>query len=1014
MAKIYNKKTGEVIDVQDTQLQSYGIPTSQPQNNTPSMDESTTMSSQPKSTITGHTLQEIQEYKRRAQMAGDTNAVKQFDIDYTREYQYQKDTGNIGKKEKDTQKMKDVKVFKNEVISLATQLQDIIANKNNYSPENYNSLIDSYTSALTTKQKEASNFGASLTANELAILAGQIPVRREIGQSVSSFFNQYINPWTQGQKPVQTGRVVDDDKTMARKMKILIPQLKGEKITPDVMQADKLKADGVEGFIGNVGKNAYDIGNSLLNMPAAALKALQEDPVNALSEISPTKLPLTLGKGLIDQANEALGRPLEGGDILSRIGQHAYEKPVDTALLVAPFLPKIKLPKIKPEGKVSSAQEAIKTETAGRLATQVAAPDLNSVIKSEKLMKDALQTTNSVTRRGMARQLEQNTAKIGKNIDKYAKNLDKSIGGQPVDDVLITVDQSLSTRSPVQGYPELYKTVRGMVEKDIKAGFLPDGQPAATMETLNNARINLNRSISSNWFKNGMPLSSHGDVLNAIKWDYSNQLKNLMGEADKTGYFKRAINLQHVSIQTAPVLAEKALASQGSFGLYGMAREAIDKIFTVPQVTSARRAQGTIDPLTKQIMSGELPVTAEGSATLLPEPPRIQNKAAFQAIQESINPKPINTQTIKNPTGKKLVDENVKKVETGIGSYSSLKNPQKLKEVVAATRKSKNGFDAIAYNTKDKTETIIGTYPNEKAAMQIAQKSVSEGSGKKISKKNNNFTSAKQAIDESINPKPAVGDGVGEMGYRSPHQILGDTKSVNNLTDLENIVKQHKVNNGYLTKYDLSDLRKLRELQGKPNAEVRIYRASPVNELNSGDWVTTSKTYANDIKKQNGGKVYEYTVKASDLKYPNDITELPSLARFSAFKYEPVKPPPPAVNAGVGELEHARGTKAASELGGLNVVGAKNLKAAEKTLQKAGEMPMEIKTTKTTKDFIKNYYETKKSPVIGDTFVNAKGERVEITKITDNGIEYFLKGQKKGIYGTVYLDKPPPPAVKPK
>ena len=175
-------------------------------------------------------------------MAGDTNAVKQFDIDYTREYQYQKDTGNIGKKEKDTQKMKDVKVFKNEVISLATQLQDIIANKNNYSPENYNSLIDSYTSALTTKQKEASNFGASLTANELAILAGQIPVRREIGQSVSSFFNQYINPWTQGQKPVQTGRVVDDDKTMARKMKILIPQLKGEKITPDVMQADKLKS----------------------------------------------------------------------------------------------------------------------------------------------------------------------------------------------------------------------------------------------------------------------------------------------------------------------------------------------------------------------------------------------------------------------------------------------------------------------------------------------------------------------------------------------------------------------------------------------------------------------------------------------------------------------------------------------------------------------------------------------------------------------------------------------------
>jgi len=124
--------------------------------------------------------------------------------------------------------------------------------------------------------------------------------------------------------------------------------------------------------------------------------------------------------------------------------------------------------------------------------------------------------------------------------------------------------------------------------------------------------------------------------------------------------------------------------------------------------------------------------------------------------------------------------------------------------------------------------------------------------------------------------------------YKSAHQISGDTKPASNLVNIDDIVQKHKVTNGYLTKYDQTDLSKLKKMQGNPEMEITIYRASPVKELNSGDWITTSKTYAQDIKRQNGGKVYEYTAKASELKYPNDITELPSLARFSAFKYEPI------------------------------------------------------------------------------------------------------------------------------
>jgi hypothetical protein len=56
--------------------------------------------------------------------------------------------------------------------------------------------------------------------------------------------------------------------------------------------------------------------------------------------------------------------------------------------------------------------------------------------------------------------------------------------------------------------------------------------------------------------------------------------------------------------------------------------------------------------------------------------------------------------------------------------------------------------------------------------------------------------------------------------------------------------------------------------------------------------VTIDKDYANDIKRQNGGKVYEYTVKSEDLFYPKTVEgfkELPSLNKWGAFQYQSSK-----------------------------------------------------------------------------------------------------------------------------
>lgn len=68
----------------------------------------------------------------------------------------------------------------------------------------------------------------------------------------------------------------------------------------------------------------------------------------------------------------------------------------------------------------------------------------------------------------------------------------------------------------------------------------------------------------------------------------------------------------------------------------------------------------------------------------------------------------------------------------------------------------------------------------------------------------------------------------------------------------------------------------LRSIQGRPNADVTVYRGAPVGELNQGDWVSLSKTYANEYAGDSAysdnpnSKVYSYKVKASELSFDGD------------------------------------------------------------------------------------------------------------------------------------------------
>ena len=65
----------------------------------------------------------------------------------------------------------------------------------------------------------------------------------------------------------------------------------------------------------------------------------------------------------------------------------------------------------------------------------------------------------------------------------------------------------------------------------------------------------------------------------------------------------------------------------------------------------------------------------------------------------------------------------------------------------------------------------------------------------------------------------------------------------------------------------------LRNVHGKPNAEITIYRATPGNRINPGDWITLSKRYAelhNQSQFNGKANILEMKVKAKDVQFAGD------------------------------------------------------------------------------------------------------------------------------------------------
>lgn len=209
-----------------------------------------------------------------------------------------------------------------------------------------------------------------------------------------------------------------------------------------------------------------------------------------------------------------------------------------------------------------------------------------------------------------------------------------------------------------------------------------------------------------------------------------------------------------------------------------------------------------------------------------------------------------------------------------------------VKEVADETRTSRNSKYSLEEPTNEQgksdfdTESVVNKETSATIS-RIPKEQQRRANNKSINKEV--IGNSEENIDIKNSRELDNSSFSNEKKYRGSHQIE-NAKSITelNINDIENRVKEI---DGYLTKQSESDLRKLKKILNNPNETVKIYRASPVNELNSGDWVTTDKSYAQNVANNNGGKVYTYEVDASQLYYPDDINNLPSLHRLSSFQY---------------------------------------------------------------------------------------------------------------------------------
>lgn len=531
---------------------------------------------------------------------------------------------------KESQKQKDSKVLKDNTLQAAQAMVAVLNNKDKYATSQEYDDAKRYAASRLSAATGFGEGGKVLSGAELGILSGSlINIKPQRKQNIIESIT--------GEVPSATGEIVDPEEVIRNKMNNAIGYLTTGKIPePTKSTASLPKVPGMNITRGENTRRGQEITSSIgpdierMGKGIAAIpdQIIQQAAAGKSAEQIRNDMVMGMAKGTVESYKNILSNP-----------EYARQHPVETALDLVPLLGFIgKFGKAGVMGKaaqeinaaenIGSAAKAggMAEDMAGRAATSLLkAPNIGSVIKSEKLLGEALQNTKSNTPRGMARELELSIPEEGKVIDNHIGAMDQVIGPQPLDETVAQIMTKVSDTVPGRANPEMLSSFEIQLKKLLAAeeleGGLSRGEAFSTnFSKMNDARKYLT-SKKDAWFKAGQPVGDKTNDLNAMDWEAANAIKDIISEADRRGVIADALRKQHVAFSTYPVISEQVLANpEFANTIVGNLRKGLATVTTMPRTAAARAAQGPSKGALPPIAPAKAPAApvSQSSASPLP------------------------------------------------------------------------------------------------------------------------------------------------------------------------------------------------------------------------------------------------------------------------------------------------------------------------------------------------------------------------------------------------------------
>lgn len=217
--------------------------------------------------------------------------------------------------------------------------------------------------------------------------------------------------------------------------------------------------------------------------------------------------------------------------------------------------------------------------------------------------------------------------------------------------------------------------------------------------------------------------------------------------------------------------------------------------------------------------------------------------------------------------------QNEKNVNKELDNNSSFSFDEKAKRYDDLLKSNK-----VEYSKKDNGDVVVSLLDldnnlvNEISlfSKNFATKQLGDDLGTKI------FENAEKNT-KSINFNSTNNDNSNKNDYFMEHRPTETGAFASDITDNGNLIPsdvyEHPEYYFTMDEAHKESMKALKNVKDNPDGEITIYRATPGDTLNYGDWVTLSKSYAElHNKTQFDGKanILELKVKANDIQYAGD------------------------------------------------------------------------------------------------------------------------------------------------